>query len=316
MNKLDRLLYILNKLDQRARVHPKEIAQELGVTERTVYRYLKTLQKADFPIEYHRNRGTYAFAEGFSLKRALLATDEILILALARKMLGPLGDEKLKDFISRLEKRISSPVERTENFAAIFGIQPAGVDFRLLDLLRDLSLAIREHECVEIEYEKEPGEREKREVEPYFIFFTGDFWYVHTWCRARDAERTFALDKISSWRRTGRYFLPRKEVHSLKDVEEAFGPYVDDEPQEVVVRFDEVVSQYFFRRKWVKDQEVTRLDDGSVEVRFTVRGVQGLKHWLYKWLPWFEIVSPSWLREEVVSDLKTALAKNKKRRRS
>ena len=315
MNKFDRLLYILNKLDQGFRVHPKEIAQELGVTERTVYRYLQTLQKADFPIEYHRERGTYAFVEGFSLKKALLSAEEILILALARKVLEPLGGEKLQDFIDRLEKRLASPMPKTEKFLSIFGIQPGGTDLKILDLLKDLSFAIREHECVEIEHEKEPGEREKREVEPYFIFFTGDFWYVHTWCRLRDAERTFALDKISSWRRTGRYFLPRKEVHSLKDVEEAFGPYVDDEPQEVIVRFDEVVSQYFFRRKWVKGQEVTLLDDGSIEVRFVVRGVQGLKSWLYKWLPWFEIVSPSWLREEVVRDLKTALAKNKKRGR-
>ncbi|NPA48596.1 MAG: WYL domain-containing protein [Thermodesulfobacteria bacterium] len=308
MNKFDRLLYILNKLDQRQRVHPKTLAEELEVTERTIFRYLKNLQEAGFPIEYDPSRGTYTFVEGFSLQRALLKKDEILLLALARKILEPLLGKDLASLQERIEKKITARNFKTSDFTEIFGIQLASESPDLLSLLRDLSLAIKEHQIVEIEHQKEPGKSEQREIEPYFVFFTGDFWYVHAWCRTRDAQRTFALDKIRSWRLTDKYFLPRKDILSLEDIEEAFGPYVDEDPQEIVVHFSPEVKEYFLRRKWTRDQKCRELENGWLEVVFSVRGLSGFKHWLYRWLPFFRIVSPAWLAEDIKRDLKTFLS--------
>ena len=139
------------------------------------------------------------------------------------------------------------------------------------------------------------------------MFYTGDFWYVEAWSRKRQAERTFALDKIRSWKLVDRYFLPKDEVSPAKRVEEAFGPYVDEKKEEIIVHFAPEVKQYFLRRKWVKEQEERELPDGWLEVRFRVRGIDVFKHWLYRWIPYFKVISPEWLKEEIKEELQEAL---------
>ncbi len=152
--------------------------------------------------------------------------------------------------------------------------------------------------------------QKKKEIEPYFVFFTGDFWYVEAWCRKKQAERTFAFDKIRSLKFTGKYFLPREEISNISKVQEAFGPYVDAKKEEVIVNFAPEVKEYFLRRKWIKEQEEKELPNGWLEVKFRVRGVEVFKHWLYRWLPYFKVISPEWLKKEIVKDLKRALENN------
>jgi len=164
---------------------------------------------------------------------------------------------------------------------------------------------------VRIEYQKEIEEpAEWREIEPYFAFFTGDFWYVHAWCRKREAQRTFSLDKIKRWELTDIPFFGRDEIPPPEDIRRTIGPYVSEKLEEVVVRFSPEVKQYFFRRKWTRDQEVRKLSEGWIEVRFRVKGLEGIKHWLYRWIPYFEVVSPPELVQEIREDLSEFLRKN------
>jgi predicted DNA-binding transcriptional regulator YafY len=70
--------------------------------------------------------------------------------------------------------------------------------------------AIRDRKLVEIEYQKE-GEQtwSKRIVEPYSLERSLPNWYVHTWDRTRDAEKSFRLDRMRSASLTGDSFEAR-----------------------------------------------------------------------------------------------------------
>ena len=307
-NKFDRLLYILNLLDQRRKVRVSRLVEELGVTERTIYRYLNSLQNAGFPIFFDQEKGSYSFPKNFSLRRTLLETEEALVLALAKEFLAPNLGTRAAKVLDQIEKKTIFQNKLSSSLTGILTVQGHPESPHLLNLLRDLYFAIKEYQIVEIEYEIEPGKgKEFRPIEPYFIFFTGDFWYVQAWCRKKNGLRTFALDKIRSWRLTDQYFLPNRDVPSVEEVQETFGPYVDAEIEEVVLHFAPEVRQYFLRKKWLKDQECRDLENGWLEVRFKVRGLEGFKHWLYRWLPYFKIISPDWFREEVRQDLRQAI---------
>ena len=67
--KFDSLMLILNKLDGKEKVTVDSLKEELGVTERTIFRYLNTIQAAGFPIVFDKEQGGYQFMEGYSLKR-------------------------------------------------------------------------------------------------------------------------------------------------------------------------------------------------------------------------------------------------------
>jgi len=61
--KFDSLMLILNRLDSREKVTVQSLTEELGICERTVYRYLDTIQAAGFPIHFDREKRSYGFME-------------------------------------------------------------------------------------------------------------------------------------------------------------------------------------------------------------------------------------------------------------
>ncbi|HTZ04335.1 MAG TPA: WYL domain-containing protein [Gaiellaceae bacterium] len=79
------------------------------------------------------------------------------------------------------------------------------------DLVSKLARGMREHRLVEIEYQKEvDAQPTTRLVEPYSLERQLPNWYVHTWDRSADAERSFRLDRMRSAKLTRERFEPRQ----------------------------------------------------------------------------------------------------------
>jgi predicted DNA-binding transcriptional regulator YafY len=79
------------------------------------------------------------------------------------------------------------------------------------DLVSTLARGMRENKLVEIEYQKEMDtEASTRLVEPYSLERQMPNWYVHTWDRTSDAERSFRLDRMKGAKLTREKFEPRE----------------------------------------------------------------------------------------------------------
>ena len=92
------------------------------------------------------------------------------------------------------------------------------------DLVGTLSRGLRERRLVEVDYLKE-GEEEGSThlVEPYSLERRLPYWYVHTWDRTRDGERSFRLDRMRSARIQRGHFEPREgfDPHEFRDARPA-----------------------------------------------------------------------------------------------
>jgi proteasome accessory factor C len=92
------------------------------------------------------------------------------------------------------------------------------------DLVATLSHGANERRLVEVDYLKE-GEDEVSThlVEPYSLERRLPFWYVHTWDRTRDGERSFRLDRMRSARIQRTHFEPREgfDPHVFRDARPA-----------------------------------------------------------------------------------------------
>ena len=99
------------------------------------------------------------------------------------------------------------------------------------ELISTFSRASREHKLVEIEYQKE-GEQtySTHLVEPYKLERSLPYWYVHTWDRTRDGERSFRLDRMRGARLADETFEPREgfEPTRLGDARTAKVLYTKD----------------------------------------------------------------------------------------
>jgi len=92
------------------------------------------------------------------------------------------------------------------------------------DLVAALTNGIRDHRLVELEYLKEGEDRSStRVVEPYALERRLPHWYVHTWDRTNDGERSFRLDRMRRARLTDEPFEGRGafQPHGLRHARHA-----------------------------------------------------------------------------------------------
>jgi predicted DNA-binding transcriptional regulator YafY len=134
-------------------------------------------------------------------------------------------------------------------------------------------------------------------------------WHLRGYCHLREDFRTFALDRIISLRLLDQHYLPKRVIPE-EDLSGAFGSVVDGKAVKVTLIFDRDIKQYVMRRQWHESQKTTELKDGRLKMIFNVKGFEGIKEWIYRWLPHVEVVSPKKFREEIKRELEEAIERH------
>jgi proteasome accessory factor BC len=131
---------------------------------------------------------------------------EARAIRLALEFVGPMIAADAHTPLERVRKKL----EETFGQFALSQTPEPHVGSEEEQLVATFSEAIRDHKLVEIEYQKEGDQTwSKRLVEPYSLERSLPNWYVHTWDRTRDAEKSFRLDRMRSAVLTDQQFEPR-----------------------------------------------------------------------------------------------------------
>jgi predicted DNA-binding transcriptional regulator YafY len=300
--KFDSLISILKKLDQREKVTVQSLMNDLEVSERTAYRYILTLQTAGFPITYDRTKQSYIFSDNYSLGKPNLSVEETLALALSKNFLKNFG-ETIGKSIDTIEKKLSLK-ETSVPKHIVIGLE--GIPPSVGTHLEAIHRAISEYKRIEIKYKTLYSEEEStRRVDPYFLFYQEEFWHLRGYCHLREDLRTFALDRIVSLKTLKECFLPQN-ISSEVELSGSFGSVLDGEPVEVLLRFSPEIKPYILRRQWHQSQKNRELQNGQLETTFHVNGIEGIKSWIYRWIPHVQIIAPQELRELTKAEIKKA----------
>jgi predicted DNA-binding transcriptional regulator YafY len=104
MNRFDRVTSLLLLLQTRSVVTARFLADQFGVTERTIYRDIRTLENAGVPIGAEAGVG-YFLERGYRLPPVSFTLDEAASLLLGEKLLvAGLDDDSLQDFKQALNR--------------------------------------------------------------------------------------------------------------------------------------------------------------------------------------------------------------------
>lgn len=306
-DKFNALWIILNKLDQKEKVTAKSLMEDLEVSERSVYRYIMTLQIAGFPIDYDRGMNSYVFSEGYTLKKPAVSVEETLALALSRKMLRSFGPD-MERSLAKIEEKLS--VKKPENLRHIVltadSIAPSETYLTLVHQ------AVVNYQRVKIKYKALHAKTTtESKIDPYYLFFRDGIWYFRGYYHRDKALRTFAFDRVVSLSLLDEHFVPQA-ISPEDELSGAFGAFLDGEPVDVKLLFDEHIKPFIVRKKWHESQEVRELDNGKIEVRFRVNGLMGIQNWVYGWIPHVEVIAPVELRHALRRDLLEAIKKHGK----
>ena len=160
-------------------------------------------------------------------------------------------------------------------------------------LIATLSDAIKASELVEIEYWK-VGEDQAvtHVVEPYVLQRELPYWYVHTWDRTRDGQRSFRLDRMRAAQRTGETFEPRA----------GFEPVRLRDARVARIVYSAAVA------RWEVERGAQPLADGTALMEQKVGSAEWLVSEILRFLGEAVVVEPEDLRKLVASRAKALLS--------
>ena len=185
MRRADRLFQIIQILRRSTRpVTAGEIARELEVSQRTVYRDVADLIAQRVPIQGEAGFG-YILDDAFDMPPLMLTPDEIEAAVLGAQWVAGRGDPVLANAARDLIAKITSVVpERLRPFIA------DGID---LARTREW---IREGRKIRIDYRDERGDHSLRVIWPVIVGFFDEKRMLAAWCELRQDFRHFRADRV------------------------------------------------------------------------------------------------------------------------
>ncbi|MEW2430459.1 YafY family protein [Micromonospora sp. NPDC047644] len=196
-----RLISLLLLLQSRGSMTASELARELEISERTVYRDVLALSAAGVPVYADRGRaGGYRLLGGYRTRLTGLTRDEAEALFLAG-LPGPAGEMGLADAVASAELKVLAALPPALRDA------PARTGQRFhLDVpgwfrqsapplwLPELARAVWGDTVVELRYRR--GDQEvTRQVQPYGLVLKSGVWYLVG--RVGDDVRTYRVDRVT-----------------------------------------------------------------------------------------------------------------------
>lgn len=197
-SRAERLLALMEVLRRhRLPVPGKLLADELGVSLRTLYRDIAALQSQGACIEGEAGVG-YQLKPGFTLPPLMLTEQEMIALVLGVRWVADRTDAELKESAhSALSKIVAVLPEKVrlscETVPLLIGPKDGlGLD---ADVSKFREAIFQEHKCF-FEYMDAQGQKTQRVVWPIAIGYFDQVTILIAWCEARKAFRHFRVDRI------------------------------------------------------------------------------------------------------------------------
>jgi len=199
MARSDRLLTLTQAL--RRRRHPVTaltLAQETGVSERTIYRDIASLQASGVPIRGEAGIG-YVLEPGFDLPPLMLTPEECEALMLGARFVRERGDAGLvrviDDAIAKIEavlpEGLRLALQEGSLFAPVFG---APLEDKVP--VEELRRAVRENRKIRIRYSDMNQRETERTLWPILLGYFEKTRGLIAWCELRQDFRHFRTDRM------------------------------------------------------------------------------------------------------------------------
>ena len=213
-----RLLTLLSLLQSPREWPGPELADRLGVSQRTIRNDVDRLRRLGYPVLATRGSvGGYRLSAGTAMPPLLLDDDEAVAIAVALGTASGGAVEGMEETALRaltkllqvLPKRLGGRVDALQAHTVRVSGRRRGNGVSG-SLLAELAAASRDREVVRFAYSDHSGSASERRGEPYKLVNWGQRWYLVAFDLGRDDWRIFRLDRMSETRSVGHRFRARE----------------------------------------------------------------------------------------------------------
>jgi len=313
MNRVDRLMGIVVRLQSRRVVRAEEIATQFEISLRTVYRDMAALGEAGIPIVSEAGVG-YSLVKGYHLPPVMLTADEASALFMGSKLVEHLTDPSLqKEMDSALSKIRSvlprerqDHLDRLERYTAVMVCNSPTPPKLSSGALIPIQRAVGERRVLAMEYQgAQRAELTRRKVEPLGLAYYNNNWHLIAYCRLRQDVRDFRTDRICSLQIENELFSGHAEF-SLKRYLEAASRAGKFEA--VKVRFNPEVMERV-RREWSSRLAEEQKEKDGVVGTILAYSMEGVAEWVLSFGQKAEVLAPEPLRQVVAAEAEKVASK-------
>ena len=283
---LYRTVEILKHLNDGQRLCVTRLAEEYGVSDRTIRRDFELIREL-FGDFVSKEGECYRAYDKILLDRVLHATD-LMTLANIVNLFGITRKQSLISDQTRalIDKSLdvydfkSRPFEAMQNHA----------------IVKKLEHAIKFRKVITIQYKTERAASWSL-FHPYKILFLNENFYLVGINASKPSVEYRRITMIEAVEHTTKSFFIDRDVATFFDRLQT--PWAAYGKPEIVVRLRAEVSirRYFRKKLYLPSQQIVQaFDNGDIEVTYTVTNLREVEELIIKWLPRIHILAPRNLR--------------------
>ncbi len=271
-------------------------------------------------VSYNAPIKTYPFGTGrqcyyryedpdYSIFNNELSVEEVNDLRSTIDMLGKFrgtpANAWLEEVISNLEYRFNIK-PNTDNLIAFENNE----QLKGLEYLSEVIDKTIHYQPINIHYRSFKGKEQDVILHPYYVKQYNNRWFIFGYNEKYQNLSVYALDRIQELKKADIAFHKNDSIDFKTYLNDIIGVTLFDTntpTEDIVLKFDPSRFPYVISKPLHSSQEVISTEEHTVSIK--VKPNNELRQLIFSFIPDVEVVSPSWLREEIKQKIEENLRK-------
>lgn len=320
--KMLRMVEMIRLLSRQTGASVEELAEELELSKRTIYRMIETLELlvgeplAEIKGLLVREK-RLAFPEGFTLSLPLsetvgLTIPELMALYALRMnaglFRGGIIAEDIDTAFAKIGSALSPETKATlERYARLFvSVPKTPKDYSLhSETIEELAMAILSRKTCTVSYTSfsdDQMQEKQYDINPLHFFERDGGLYVFVVVTKYDDIRLLAVERILRVEMSESGFMWPEDFEPEKLLGNALGLYWDDAVS-AKIWFHHSQARYIRERQWATGQKLLENSDGSIVLSIHTSSRYDVKRWVLSFGNSAELLEPPELRNEIAQEI-------------
>jgi predicted DNA-binding transcriptional regulator YafY len=303
-NTATRLITLIMLLQRQPNQKAADLAGKLGVSIRSLHRYIAMLDEMGIPVYSERGPyGGFSLVRGYNMPPLVFTPEEAVAVYLGASLVGEMWGQPYQGAAQGALAKLDNvlPEEQRQEVAwarralVATGLNRLSMEGLALHLEK-LRRAVRELRRVRMRYRgSSAADPIERLLDPYALVHRWGWWYVVGYCHLRQAVRTFRIDRIQELSLLDQNFTSPAGFN----IQDYLAAEIQAQPQvHVRLRFTPQAAHVALDNRTIWEQ-VEEAPGGSVDVTFSAPDLGWAASSALAYGPIVEVLEPLELRQMV-----------------